>query len=137
MELAAGTGGEPFRVEIASLARPQLDEWAIDLGFEINGNSIAAGSERRFALGIESRLGTVHPKNHRSLAGIGLVLFVAEALDHGIAAVAIDHREPAGRRIEPQFGGEVRVVEREETVVPDGDRWILRWAEAHVVTVEI
>jgi hypothetical protein len=137
VEFAAGASGKPLRVEIAGLAGPQLNQRAIDLGLQITRRTIAPGSQRRLALGIQSRFGTVHPKNNRCLTRISFVLFVAEALDHGIPAVAVHHGQPAWRRVQPQFGGHVHIVQREETVVPDGDRRIFCGTEPHVVAVEI
>ena len=53
VEFAAGASRIPLRVEIAGLARSQLNERAIDLGLEIIRRTIASGSQRRLALGIQ------------------------------------------------------------------------------------
>src|ERR1700685_1588051 len=80
VEFSARSRGQPLRVEIPGLSRPQLDERAIDLGFQIIRRSIASLGERGLAVGIHSRFWAIHPKNDGCFAGIGFVLFVAEAL---------------------------------------------------------
>ena len=53
VEFAAGASRKPLRVEIAGLARSQLNERAIDLGLQIIRRTIASGSQGRLALGIQ------------------------------------------------------------------------------------
>ena len=54
-----------------------------------------------------------------------------------IAAGAIDDRQPASCRVQPQFGRHVGLVQRKQSVLSHRGRGIFRRTEANVIAIEI
>ena len=72
-----------------------------------------------------------------AFARIGSGFFKLEAFDHAIPAAAIDDGQPAGRRVQPQFGGHVHIAQGKQPILSYRGSRIFRRTEADVVAVEI
>src|SRR5690242_13550870 len=137
VEFASGASGEPLRLEAADLSWTQPAHRAIEFGLQIVRTRVGVRAQKRYSVLVQSLFRTVRPKDDRSLAGIGFVVFVLETFDHGIATDAINNCQPAGSRIQPQLRRHVYIVDCKDAIVSHRNRRILRWAKANVIAVEI
>ena len=113
MEFTICPRREPICFQLAGFARTQTAHRTIDLCFHIKGRSaFGCIAHRRHTVAAQPQLRAIRPKNNGSLPGIGFEFLVSKTLDHGIAAVAIDDRQPTISRIYPKLGRQVGIVQR-------------------------
>ena len=101
-EFASGAGRKPFGVKAAGLSGTQPAQGGIQLCFKVIGRFFQLSRTQRWiSVGVQLHLGTVRPKDDRRLAGVGSRFLIAETLNHGVLAGAVNDCQPAFRRLQP------------------------------------